>query len=144
MKKTFVLRFMSAHEAIKLLTLQTLHNSTDHRQAGNKSESVGFCFVQINALEASEIYDHATYLSGVVSMDVCLIAQLKDAIQFKPGKAYFSVGERTELATEFYALTCFEDFKLYTPQHMSSIHLLAPTSRNWEKPVLTMSMGRSE
>lgn len=136
--KTHVLRFMSANEAIKLLQGERLHNETNHRETGNSSDSIGFCFA---IMEGGDIYQHATYLSGITNMGACLIGKLKPEIEWIKNKARFSAGMRTELCTTDYDLNDFSEWSMYTPKLDEGIQLMAPSSRNWDEPVLATKGG---
>jgi hypothetical protein len=137
-----ILRFMSAHEAIRLLNGETLERDTDHAGNGFKSTSRGFCFAIADGNWLAAIYDAATRLSGIVIMDTCLVATLKEhpAHTFVMTKGHYRGGMTDEISTVEYDLNDFDDWKLYTPELppvASPFKVIS--SINWQDAVLTRS-----
>lgn len=137
-----ILRFMSAHEAIHLLQGGRLGNRTNHWQVGGRSTSVGFCFaIPKYDNDRSSIYYAAKYLSGIVDMDVCLVASLKDNGDFMESEGHYSVGKLPERCVVDYSLKDFSEWALYTPiiYGPEVMRVIPRHSRDWEAPMLTAS-----
>ena len=128
---------MSANEAIRLLDGQTLENHTVHRAVGQNSDSVGFCFAIGSGKDG--IYKAAQRLSGVTTMDVCLLGKLKRPTpdRYKYTKAFYAAGYLEELSTETYDLQDFAEWKMYTPEPPPPEMLVKLISSfNWQRPQL--------
>ncbi len=135
-----LVRFMSAHEIIRLLDGQTVQNDTVHRTAGQNSDSVGFCFAIASGKDG--IYEAAQRLSGVTTMDICLLGKLKRPTpdRFKYYKAFYAAGYLEELATVEYSLQDFADWKIYAPEPPGPEYLVKIiSSQNWQRPQLVKS-----
>lgn len=65
-------RFMSKREYDALMAGNVLHNETDHKALGQKSDSVGFCFFPESPDEAIH------WLSFIVDADVCVTMDIPD------------------------------------------------------------------
>lgn len=63
-------RFMSKEEFDKYIKNEKLVNNTDHAKAGQKSNSIGFCFFNYAHYKPEEML-HS--LTGIVDFDVCCI-----------------------------------------------------------------------
>lgn len=135
-----VLRFMSVNEVILLLEgrsqKDTLINTVSHKAAGNATNSVGFCFLMPRRTMSDNdaMFNAARFLSGIATMDVCLIAELKAPSQrgFKQTWGQYRAGRKKELCVTQYGLGIFEDWKLYAPNDR---YLFLPTaSPNWIDP----------
>lgn len=71
-----VMRFMSAVELEKFRAGELLENLTDHHmQNGQKTESVGFCFLDYDEYDEQYAYH---FLSGIVSTEVVAIFEVPD------------------------------------------------------------------
>lgn len=135
-----LLRFMSAHEAIKLLDGKTLRNSTDHHlDDGQATDSIGFCFAIVDnrfTLDTSAIYEAAHRLSGVAIMDICLVATAeKLPKRYVKSWGHYKGGKLPEYSTEQYGLKDFREWAFYAPHDRSG--LLPVFSGNWEHPRLS-------
>jgi hypothetical protein len=134
---------MSANEAIKLLQGEELHNDKNHRADGQASDAIGFCFAVLNLLDPELIYEHALYLSGVTSMNVCLIGEVKSPGKWTDSEARFSSGMKPEFSIEDYSLADFTEWEMYTPELNEGVQLFAPISSNWHTPVFAAKGGDS-
>jgi hypothetical protein len=136
-----LVRFMSAHEAFKLLDGAVIKNTTDHRRGGARSSSVGACFAIVtDSDDVAAIYKTAKYLSGIVTMDTCIIATLKEPQPeaFTQGRALYSAGHLDEMCATAYSRDNFDSWKLYTPQLPPVQQMIKVISSfNWRTPVLT-------
>jgi hypothetical protein len=134
-----VLRFMSVNEAFQLIRGGDVKNGTDHKAQGNRSNAFGCCFAILkNKPHSDEIFDHGIYLSGIVTMDVCLVATLKSPAKkgFKRTFGGYKQGDVTELSSTNYALSDFEEWTMYAPNNRYTI--LPTASHNWLEPVEIM------
>jgi hypothetical protein len=134
-----VIRFMSAHEAIRLLNGDQLHNDTDHSHE-SRTNSIGFCFVIASDSDSAEeaIYAAAQYLTGIVTMDCCFIGRLVPPLSFKKTNGYYKGGHIDELSATSYRLSDYDAWKFYTPRLPDVLNpFKIISSINWEKPVLT-------
>ena len=136
-----LLRFMSAHEAIRLLQGDTVHRDVDHKAQGNKTTSIGHCFVIVKE-HSGGIYDSAKYLSGIAMMDACLIGTLKTNPDhlFEQTKGWYQDGWTPEICAVDYSLSDFDDWEICTPElppYDQMFKMIA--SPNWLNPVQTAS-----
>lgn len=132
-----VLRFMSAHEAIRLIRGETLQNTTDHRALGSRTTSIGFCFALADGDPAVAMHEAAKYLSGITDMEACLFGTLKSSFDKTDG--LYSIGRRDELCTTHYSLEDFKDWELYAHSFIPPTMLRLIASPHWEQPVLVTS-----
>lgn len=131
-----VFRFMSVNELVGLLANQTVTNTKNHKKSGNSTNSVGFCFTPINPPEAEmeAIFLAANYLSGVATMDICLLGAFLDPMPSKFKKTWgdYRYGHIDELSTTSYSLVDFDSWELYAPNDR---YLFVPiASPNWADP----------
>lgn len=92
-----VTRFMSIEEFNKLMSGEKLVNKTDHKKEhGSRTNSVGFCF----SGGEEGLYYTAQHLSGIVSFDVCLVADVDDDKFVKGYGEYASHMEMPKTAEE--------------------------------------------
>lgn len=135
-----VLRFMCANEAIKLLRGQRLTNETIHRDNGNNSGSVGFCFhIALSEHPETAIYEASKLLSGITDMDVCLSGWPKLPEAFTKSKARYQTGMIEELSSLHYSLDDFETWAMYTPSKDRGEAWYLPaliSSVHWKEPIL--------
>ena len=68
--KMQLFRFMSKEEFQKYQNGETLVNETIHRSNGQRTNSVGFCFMDCNEDYPEWAYE---FLAGIVSNDVCAV-----------------------------------------------------------------------
>lgn len=134
-----VLRFMSLAEATELVFGQPLHNDRNHALHGNGTDSIGFCFAEINEDDDS-IYQAARRLFGIVSMEVCMVGHLKLSDRFNRGYGWYSdhsmiVPQRVKLpeysATD-YSSADFFDVQLWLPNKNAGPIVY---SESWREPV---------
>lgn len=135
-----VLRFMSRAEAGELLFGMDLHNDTNHAAHGNGTDSIGFCFALIDEDDGT-IYSAARRLSGIVSMEVCLVGHLKlDPERFSKGYGYYAdhstiIAQRVklpEISGTDYSAKDFSEFKLWLPNPNAGPLVY---SESWREPV---------
>ena len=72
-----VFRFMSMDEFKKYQIGDTLSNDKKHPDYGQKTESVGFCFMVYDDYYPEYAYE---FLSGIVSDDVCVVFEVDDTL----------------------------------------------------------------
>lgn len=82
-----VTRFMGRDEFDKLMAGEILTNTTNHREHGSFSESVGFCFTEDEPMKAWR------YLDGVCKADVWVTFDFPDGYLTESGGLY---ADRTE------------------------------------------------
>ena len=133
-----VLRFMSRAEAGEILFGHEIHNDHNHAALGNGTDSIGFCFALIDEDDDS-IYRAARRLSGIVSMEVCLVGRLKRcSSQFIKGFGWYSDHDRREcvkleeLSATSYSAKDFSEFKLWLPNPAAGPLVY---SESWREPV---------
>lgn len=150
-----VIRFMSAQEALILAQHRTVFNTTDHHAKGNKSESIGSCFMLVDGRKQGMVYHTARYLANIVSFDVCLVA----TVNMANPKFVMSSGRytdydcldatddyrgvtRKELGATEYTLDDFEHWAFYSPDnslfegdHPFTPLLLGRYAGVWENPI---------
>lgn len=132
-----LVRFMSAAEAIKLLQGYDVRNKTVHRESGQDSSSVGFCF----ALTKAEIYSAAAILSGITIMHICLVAEVDEPpLRFVRTYGRYKGGPLPEISTTRYSLRDFDKWAFYAPHDLSG--LVPAFSGNWKKPKLITKGSR--
>lgn len=134
-----VLGFMSAAEAINLVNGRTLRNRADHKALGQSSDSVGFCFAiagDTGGDDSYALHGAAKLLSGITTMDVCLIGDLhKNKTEaWHLGYGKYATGNRKEFSTDSYSLADFSQWSLYAPHDRNP--LIPLYSANWTEPVL--------
>lgn len=138
MKTVRVLRFMSRAEATELLFGHELHNDRDHASHGNGTNSIGFCFALVNEDDGS-IYNAARRLSGIVSMEVCLIGHIKlNPKRFQQGYGWYADHDRrervklSEISGLRYSANDFTEFKLWLPNPNAGPFVY---SESWREPL---------
>jgi hypothetical protein len=131
-----VLRFMSVNEVIWLLRGDELTNNTNHKKKGNNTNSIGFCFaLPDESLESSQaMFEAAQRLSGVATLDICLLATLDNpnTKYWKKRRGHYRWGYMAELSTRRYSLKDFTEWTLYAPNDRYLIMPLA--SPNYADP----------
>jgi hypothetical protein len=136
-RKPKVLRFMSADEAKLFMKDKTLKNTTNHKQAGNRTDSVGCCFMVVDGRADDPddgVYHSARYLAGVATTEYCLVGELKHA-RWRKGFGIYAdhdngddnVGpiKRDELSTPKYSRRDFSHFKIYKPGPLEDHPMIA-------------------
>ena len=68
-----VFRFMSEEEFKEYQVGNVLFNDKDHKKNGQRTDSIGFCFMDYDDQIPELAYE---YLSGIVSDDVCAIFEV--------------------------------------------------------------------
>lgn len=138
MKTVRVLRFMSRDEADTLMIGFSIGNNRNHRASGNGTDSIGSCFAVITEDDDS-IYQAARRLSGIVTMEVCLVGHLKlDPERFVEGYGYYADHDRKqrvklpEISSTSYNSEDFSDFKLLLPNPNAGPFIY---SESWREPV---------
>ena len=138
MKTVRVLRFMSRDEADTLAVGFSIGNDRNHRAAGNGTDSIGSCFAVINEDDDS-IYQAARRLSGIVTMEVCLVGYLKqDPERFIDGFGWYTGPDRAsrvklpEISTTSYNSKDFTEFKLFLPDPAAGPLVY---SESWREPL---------
>lgn len=138
MKTVRVLRFMSRSEAAELAFGQELFNDRNHAADGNGTDSIGFCFALVNEDDDS-IYTAARRLSGIVSMEVCLVGHLKlNPERFRQGYGWYADHNlhkqvsMPEISGLRYRADDFTDFKLYMPNPAAGPFVY---SESWREPL---------
>ena len=133
-----VLRFMSRAEAGEILFGHEIHNDRNHGMLGNGTDSIGFCFALVDEDDGS-IYRAARRLSGIVSMDVCLVGHLKlDSERFIEGFGWYSDHDRRErvklpeISATSYSAKDFSEFKLWLPNPNAGPLVY---SESWREPL---------
>jgi len=145
-----MLRFMGTAEALKFIDEQPLLNEKVWKDHGADSESKGFCFIEIDGDKIQDtmaIFNAAVYLSGVTSMDACLVG--KPTPEFAEillrGKAHYTIGTIEELSTNIYSRDCFSEWAMYTPSKSFDIPFMHGvtfySSDSWKEPNLVTSRG---
>lgn len=135
-----VIRFMSQSEADTFAVGFSLRNENNHRQRGNDTDSVGFCFaIAEDPDDVESIYQAARRLSGIVNMQVCLMGTLKpNRKHFK--KSYGAYADHDlnrrikieELCTTQYSQTDFVEWSMWLPNMEASPIVW---SGSWRQPV---------
>ena len=82
-----VFRFMSMDEFKKYQIGNILSNDKNHRDYGQKTESVGFCFMDCDDYCPECAYE---FLSGIVSDDVCAVFEVDESLLTKSSGTYAS------------------------------------------------------
>ena len=135
-----VMRFMGMKEILGFLEGETMHNTKQHIA---NTDSVGFCFTPIDNGES--IYDIALHLSGVASMEVCLVGILNDYVDWREGYGVYSDNDPTtllepnkwqtkkwrELSTKRYSMDDFKEYNVYLPDMSESPWVW---SGSWKNP----------
>ena len=80
-----VFRFMSMDEFKKYQIGDTLSNNKNHHDYGQKTESVGFCFMDCDDYCPECAYE---FLSGIVSDDVCVVFEVDESLLIKSSGTY--------------------------------------------------------
>lgn len=131
-----VLRFMSAGEALQLFAGATLENNTNHREMGQASDSIGFCFAIVHRHTDDDValYEEAKWLSGIALLEVGLVGEItgKALRKFKKSHARYANGMHEERCTTKYSLDDFTDWAMYVPTGRSP--LMVAFSGNWGAP----------
>lgn len=129
-----VLRFMSAEEVKALVRGKKLNNPTDHKAAGNKTDSVGFCFMPVNDIENDGVYYAARRLCGITTTQFCLVGELKHH-RWRKGygvygdynnldeSGYAPPMQHDEYSTKSYSKRDFDHFKVYKPNELEEMNL---------------------
>jgi hypothetical protein len=152
-----VLRFMSASEAKAFIRGNKLENYTNHKEQGNKTDSIGFCFMPVTNKEDDGVFWSARRLCGITTTEFCLVGELKhnrwpkgygvygdydniDADGFAPPIEF------DELSTTAYSREDFKHFSFYRPNKLADMELaelpplVAALCRNsslpWKEPEL--------
>ena len=141
MPKTYVLRFMGTLEALKLLQNQPIENTTNHREQGFASDSIGACFLPVEGLyPLREIYEAAKFLSGITDLEVCLYGRLMHPERFTKSVGRYAIGRVEELSTERYELSDFFKWSFYAPPPASSdVMKWGRSSVDWTEPRLAIT-----
>lgn len=109
--------------------------------------SVGFCFWIDNSdktSDASVLYSVAKHLSGLVTMDVALIGEVKYRRKHfnRTHGQYKYYDYKEELCTTRYSRDDFKDWRMFTPykdtDSLGIVFNLPMSSLNWEQPVLAL------
>lgn len=119
-----IIRFMSYAEAEQLAKGKRIRNTTDHGGKGAYSGSVGFCFIVVDGRKRGRIYHTARYMSGVVDMSACLVAEVPRGkfteswgiyADYDADPSMFSdvTITRVELCTTEYSLNDFDHWAFY-------------------------------
>lgn len=145
-----LIRFMSTDEAIKLAHGSTVVNEKDHHAEGHYTNSIGFCFIidDDTVDEAEAIHNASEYLSGIVSMDACLVAHLPNSDnEFVKGYGKYSSGMKDEMSVRRYSLNDFNLWRFYVGAEPTSAGMFFPgmfmrSSTHWEHPQLVANGGR--
>lgn len=141
-----VIRFMSANEALRFIGNRPLNNHNRHSE-GNHSTSAGFCFWVDDSDKTSDapaLYNAAKHLSGLVTMDVALIGEVKYRRKRfnRTHGQYKDYGYKEELCTTQYSRDDFKDWRMFTPykdtNSLGVVFNLPMSSLNWEQPVLAL------
>lgn len=137
-----LLRFMSITEAAALLDGQTLKNETDHYASA--TDSVGFCFAPLEEVTDTAIYNQARHLSGIVDMQLCLVAEIHGGIpaKFKKGYGIYSAGRLDEYSIKRYSLRDFDHWTIYRPDPKDKSPII--WSGSWLKPELVDTKESAE
>lgn len=80
-----VFRFMSMDEFKKYQIGDTLSNDKKHHDCGQKTDSVGFCFMDCDDHCPECAYE---FLSGIVSDDVCVVFEVDESLLTKSEGTY--------------------------------------------------------
>ena len=138
MKTVRVLRFMSRDEADTLMVGFSIGNDHNHAAAGNGTDSIGSCFAVITEDDDS-IYQAARRLSGIVTMEVCLVGHLKlDPKRCVEGFGWYADHDRKErvklpeISSTDYNAKDFVDFKLWLPNPNAGPFVY---SESWREPL---------
>lgn len=139
-----VIRFMSTREILLLTGGHAVENSATHDR--NATNSMGFCFWIDNNVTSHKtaIINAARSLSGITTMDVCLVAEVKKKRLdvFKESYGIYSSGKQKELCTTQYSLDDFDDWSIYVCAAMSHPGMPGLTMRSsneWQQAMFVMS-----
>lgn len=113
-------RFMSLGEFQKYCNGETLINNTNHKEKGQASNSIGFCFFNI-ADYKPEIMLHS--LTGIANVSICVIFETKrENIRKSKGRYSRAINEyeresfiAKEYCTTTYSLDTFKLLKYTIP-----------------------------
>lgn len=80
-----VFRFMSKEEFEEYLAGNVLFNNKNHKEVGQRTDSIGFCFMDYDDEIPEMGYE---YLSGIVSDDVCTVFEVDKSCLTKSSGTY--------------------------------------------------------
>ena len=121
-----VFRFMSKEEFEGFQNGEVLLNNTDHKELGQKTDSVGFCFMDCEDYIPESAYD---FLSGTVSDDVVAVFEVDESLLTKSSGTYaeplwwgddvnwFSTMNVDEYCCTFYSNKDFKLLSYAKPEH---------------------------
>ena len=81
-----VLRFMSVEEFDQLLRGKTLYNYKNHKQLGNHSNSIGFCFMNCEDFTPEQAWRFLRGSGGFGIYDVWVIFETKKKLKISSGR----------------------------------------------------------
>ena len=112
-----VFRFMSQEEFEGFQIGDVLLNNTNHKELGQKTDSVGFCFMDCEDYSPSSAYE---FLEGIVSEDIVAVFEVDESLLTKSSGVYAAplwwddVSWFSTMTVDEYCCTFYsnKDFKL--------------------------------
>lgn len=122
-------RFMSKEEFDKFIEGEKLVNYKDHNKEGQKTNSIGFCFLNYAQYKPEEML-HS--LTNIVSMDTCCIFETKrENVRRTYGRYSKAINkdsfERTTIIAHEYCTT------EYSKETFTLLKYAIPDWYNWEE-----------
>lgn len=155
---------MSAAEMDSFIRGDHIQNTKDHNMGGNRTNSIGACFMVVDGQENDGVYWAARFLAGIATTEYCLVGELRHS-KWRKGFGYYGdrsqpqsdplqallrpAVKRKELSTTHYSQKDFKSFRVYGPAPITEIegHKIADmeplmqsfawsSSYPWQEPVL--------